>query len=67
MATGKNCHTVLVGGEVVVEGGRVVGLDEEELESKARAAWLKYKDGVVAWDVAKRPSDTIFPPLLPRG
>ena len=67
VATGKNCHTVLVGGKVVVEGGRVVGLDEEELERKARDAWLKYKDGVVAWDAAKRPSEEIFPPLLPTG
>ena len=40
-------------------------LDEEELEKKARDAWLKYKSGVVAWDAAKRPSDVIFPPLLP--
>ena len=65
IATGKNCHTVLVGGKVVVDAGRVVGLDEEELEKKARDAWLKYKSGVVAWDAAKRPSDVIFPPLLP--
>ena len=66
-ANGRDCHTVLVGGEVVVEGRRVVGLDEEELAHKARQTWLKYKGGIVAWDAANRPSDALFPPLLPQG
>ena len=66
-ANGRDCHTVLVGGEVVVDEGRVVGLDEEELAHKARQAWLKYKSGIVAWDAANRPSDALFPPLLPQG
>ena len=65
VATGSNCDTVLVGGEVVVDGGRVVGLDEEDLENRARQAWLKYKSGVVAWDEGNLSSDEIFPPLLP--
>ena len=65
VATGSNCHTVLVGGEVVVESGRVVGLDEEDLENRARQAWLKYKSGVVSWDQGGLSSDEVFPPLLP--
>ncbi len=65
VATGSNCHTVLVGGEVVVEGGRVVGLDEEDLENRARQAWLKYKSGVVSWDQGGLSSEEVFPPLLP--
>ena len=64
-ANGRDCHTVLVGGEVVVEGGRVVGVDEEGLAHKARQAWLKYKGGVAAWDAAKRPISEVFPPLFP--
>ena len=44
-----------------------MGLDEEELAHKARQAWLKYKSGIVAWDAARRPSDALFPPLLPQG
>ena len=64
-ANGRDCHTVLVGGEVVVEGGRVVGVDEEELTRKARQAWLKYKGGIAAWDPANRPGNEVFPPLLP--
>ena len=64
-ANARDCHTVLVHGKVVVQEGRVVGVDEEELASKARQAWLKYKGGVAAWDPAGRPSDEVFPPLLP--
>ena len=64
-ANGRDCNTVLVGGEVVVDEGRVVGVDEEELTHKARQAWLKYKSGVAAWDSAKGSSDALFPPLLP--
>ena len=66
-ANGRDCHTVLVGGKVVVSEGRVVGVDEEELARKAREAWLKYKGGIAAWDAGNRPSDVVFPPLLPWG
>ena len=48
-----------------MDGGQVVGLDEEDLENRARQAWLKYKSGVVAWDEGNLSSDEIFPPLLP--
>ncbi len=64
-ANGRDCHTVLVGGRVVVREGRVVGVDEEELAHKARKAWLKYKGGIAAWDPAGRPSEELFPPLFP--
>ena len=66
-ANARDCHTVLVGGKVVVEAGRVVGVDEEELAHKARQAWLKYKGGIAAWDPANRPSDEVFPPLFPKA
>ena len=35
-ASGRDCHTVMVGGKVVVDKGRVVGVDEEDLAHKAR-------------------------------
>ena len=66
-ANGRDCHTVLVGGKVVVSEGRVVGVDEEELARKAREAWLKYKGGVGAWDPAGRSGDEVFPPLFPKA
>ena len=66
-ANARDCHTVMVGGEVVVSERRVVGVDEEELAHKARQAWLKYKGGIAAWDPANRPSDEVFPPLFPQG
>ena len=67
-ANGRDCHTVLVGGEVVVEGRRVCG-------SWTRRSWPTRRDrpgsstrgGIVAWDAANRPSDALFPPLLPQG
>lgn len=65
VASGRDCDTVMVGGRVVVEGGRVVGVDEEELAHRAKKAWLKYKGGLVSWDPAGRPSEDVFPPLLP--
>ena len=66
-ANGRDCHTVLVGGRVVVSERRVVGVDEEELAAKARQAWLKYKGGVAAWDPDNRPSEEVFPPLFPNA
>ena len=60
-----NCDTVLVDGNVVVEGGRVVGVDEEELGARTQDAWLRYKAGIVARDHANRSSEEMFPPLLP--
>ncbi len=60
-----NCDTVLVDGNVVVEGGRVVGVDEEELGARTQDAWLRYKQGIVDRDHANRSSEEMFPPLLP--
>ena len=64
-ANARDCHTVLVGGRVVVEGGRVVGVDEEELAEKARKAWLKYKGGVANWNAEMGSDEGIFAPLMP--
>ena len=60
-----NCDTVLVDGKVVVEAGRVVGVDEEELGARTQDAWLRYKAGIVARNHANRSSQEMFPPLLP--
>ena len=62
---GWDCDTVLVDGKVVVEGGNVVGVDEEALANRAQQTWKKYKAGLVAWDQAKRPADVLIPPLFP--
>ena len=46
-ATGSSVHTVLVGGKVVVENGRLTGIDEEQLIAEARKkdwrTWLTEK------------------------
>ncbi|MEE8158159.1 MAG: chlorohydrolase family protein [Dehalococcoidia bacterium] len=62
---GWDCDMVLVDGKVVVEGGNVVGVDEEDLANRAQQTWKKYKAGLVAWDQAKRPADVLIPPLFP--
>ena len=64
-SNGQHCDTVIVDGNIVVENGLVNGVDEEELREDAQRVWTKYKAGIVAWDYAKRPSDEIWPPLLP--
>ena len=62
---GRDCDTVLVDGKVVVEDGRVVGIDEENLAHRSQQVWERYKASIVAWDYAKRPADVMYPPLLP--
>ena len=64
-ANGQHCDTVVVDGHTVVEAGSVKGVDEEQLRQDAQRVWTKYKAGIVSWDYAKRPSDEIWPPLLP--
>ena len=60
-------HIELMQGVIqrMADKGRVGGVDEEDLARKARADWLKYRAGVVAWDPAQRTSAEIYPPLLP--
>ncbi|MBM3925844.1 MAG: amidohydrolase family protein [SAR202 cluster bacterium] len=63
---GRDADTVIVAGKTVVEGGRVAGLDEEELLHKAQRVWEKFKSGIVGWDWAKRTSEEVYPSGLPR-
>ena len=49
----------------MVEDGRVVGIDEENLAHRSQQVWERYKASIVAWDYAKRPADVMYPPLLP--
>ena len=62
---GRECDTVIVDGRVVVENGRVVGVDEEELKQRAWGSWLKYKSGIASWDTKARPMDQMMRTALP--
>ncbi len=65
VATGRECDIVIVDGRTVVEGGRVVGIDEAELKQRAQGSWLKYKSGLASWDWKGRPSDELIRSALP--
>jgi cytosine/adenosine deaminase-related metal-dependent hydrolase len=62
---GWDCHTLMVGGRVVVADGRVVGVDEEKLGLKAQKSWTLFKKGLTAWDYQQRSADDLFPPTFP--
>lgn len=61
--SGRDCHTVVVGGRVVVEGGAIPGLDEAELMHRSRRAWDRYRRRLADWagDAASR----VYPDALP--
>lgn len=64
-ASGADTETVIVAGRTVVEGGRVVGLAEEELMVEAQTAWATYKAGLVGSDPEGRKADALYPPAFP--
>jgi cytosine/adenosine deaminase-related metal-dependent hydrolase len=65
MASQRDVDTVIVDGKMVVEGGRVPGIDEEELARKANAANQKQKLGFVAQHPFGWQADEFFPPSFP--
>ena len=62
---GWDCDIVIVDGKVVVEDGSVVGIDEEELASRAQQSWGNYRAGIADRDQAGRSVDELFPPAFP--
>ncbi len=56
-ANGSNVHTVFIGGRKVVEGGRILGLDEADVleQARSRSEALRAKLGIAAanaWPVS---------------
>jgi 5-methylthioadenosine/S-adenosylhomocysteine deaminase len=47
-ATGRSCHTVICDGKVIMEGQRVLGVDESEIRRKAQEYYEKYYEQA-AW------------------
>tara|TARA_B100001964_G_scaffold180368_1_gene199273 strand:- start:225 stop:701 length:477 start_codon:yes stop_codon:yes gene_type:complete len=61
----RECHTVIVGGEIVVDDGQILGVDEERLSLQAGRTWTRYMKGLVDWDYAGRATDIVFPTAFP--
>jgi 5-methylthioadenosine/S-adenosylhomocysteine deaminase len=63
--TGRECDIVIVDGKMLVQNGKLIGIDEEDLMNKAQGSWIKYKNGVSAWDIKKRTVDLVVPQIFP--
>ncbi len=64
-ANGVDTRTVVVDGRTVVEGGRVIGLSEVELQHDAQQAWQRYKQGLMARDPEGRSDQELYPSAFP--
>jgi hypothetical protein len=56
---------VIIDGRIVVEGGRLVGIDEEAVRAAAQEPYDRLRDQFSRWDPGHRPARTLFPPALP--
>jgi len=63
--SGADVETVLVNGEVVIDGGRSTRLDEDELYARADAAANRAWDNWPKRDWAGRTVEEILPPAFP--
>ena len=65
MANQRDVETVIVDGKTVVEGGRVPGIDEEELARKANAVNQWQKLAFVRQNPSGGSVDELFPTTFP--
>ena len=65
MASQRDIETVLVDGKIVVEGGRVPGVDEEVLARKANQVNQRQKMAFVPQNPFGLLADVLFPPSFP--
>ena len=63
--TGRDVHTVIVDGKVLVEGGRVSRVDEAQTLARAREATRHYWEQVPRWRWDGASADRIIPPAFP--
>jgi cytosine/adenosine deaminase-related metal-dependent hydrolase len=63
--TGRDVHTVIVDGKVLVENGRLTRADEEQVLAKAREATRHYWEAVPRWRWDGAGVDRISPPAFP--
>ncbi|RMF91527.1 MAG: hypothetical protein D6736_05040 [Nitrospinota bacterium] len=64
-ATSENVEQVIIDGKTVVEGGRVVGVDETALLAQAQEAASHIWKSMAGWDWGKRSAQEISPPTFP--
>ncbi len=62
---GRDVHTVIVDGKVLVQDGRLTRVDEDEVYSKAREATRRYWTAVPNWRWDAATVDRIIPPAFP--
>jgi cytosine/adenosine deaminase-related metal-dependent hydrolase len=65
MASQRDIETVIVDGKVVVEEGRIPGLDEEELARQANRVNQWQKDAFIAQNPFEGSTVEFFPPSFP--
>jgi cytosine/adenosine deaminase-related metal-dependent hydrolase len=65
MASQRDIETAIVDGRVVVEGGRVPGVDEEELAKKANEVNQRQKMAFTRQNPMGLSVDELFPPSFP--
>jgi cytosine/adenosine deaminase-related metal-dependent hydrolase len=63
--TGRDVHTVIVDGQVLIENGRATRVDEEQVLAKAREATRHYWEQVPRWRWDGATVDRIVPPAFP--
>ncbi len=64
-ASGRDVDTVIVDGQVLVQGGRATRVDEDAVYARARAATERYWSHVPAWRWDGAGVDQIVPPAFP--
>ncbi len=62
---GRDVDTVIVDGKILVQGGRLVRVDEAEVYAKAREATRRYWSQVSTWRWDGAGVDRIIPPAFP--
>jgi 5-methylthioadenosine/S-adenosylhomocysteine deaminase len=63
--SGRDVHTVIVDGKVLVEGGRATRVDEDAVYARAREATRHYWEQVPRWRWDGATVDRIIPPAFP--
>jgi cytosine/adenosine deaminase-related metal-dependent hydrolase len=64
-ACGRDVDTVIVDGQVLVQGGRATRVDEEQVYAQARDATRRYWANVPGWRWDHRSVEEIIPPAFP--
>jgi cytosine/adenosine deaminase-related metal-dependent hydrolase len=64
-ATSRDIRHVIVDGRTLVEGGRLVGIDEDAVRAAAQVPYDRLRDQFSRWDRGHRPARALFPPALP--